>query len=810
MANDLERLVVQLSADIKNYENSMNRAAGIMNRQAREIERRSSQMAQRLNGIGRQAADGLVLPLSGIAAALSVREVAAYADAWTVAGNKIKAAATSTGVQVRSLNDLKDGANAARTDLESYVDLYARLIRSASGVAKSEQEIAAATQIVAQAFKAGGASASEQAAGILQLGQALGSGVLQGDELRSLRENAPILAQAIADEFKVTIAGLKDLGAEGKLTSDRVFQAILNAQSNVEAQFKATNATIRDGITAVNNEFIAYIGNADTSAGASRSLANALLSLATNFGTTADAALTFATIVAGALTGRALAGMTTSLGTAVIALGALLRALATGVPVAATFTAALGPIGLLLGAAAAGLLLLTLRQEQADEAAVQHKKAISELTDAFDASKRGAAGAKAKFEDLAKAHLASATAAVANAEAQLRAAQAVRDAAQTTPMFGDAAAFAPTNEDFANKQIAAALADLTKRRAELADLQSKIANPETGLSPTSEGYGKAPPTVESNKQKKAPRTADSRFDQDINAIIDRTEALEQERAMIGQGIAVQESRRLALDLEQRALADLREEGRRNNVEGWESLTLSESQQKAIYAVADAYGQQVEALQKAQQAFADANDLARGFAGDLASGLLEGASAADALAGALDNVADKLLDMALNALFDPSNGGGILATLLGGLAKGGAVTPSGMGGIGHAASGGRIRGAGTGTSDSIPMMLSNGEHVVRASQAKKFRPLLEAINSGQIGRMAAGGVVGSAPRLPSLAGMARGGGDRISLSMPISIDARGATPDAVELLAKRFDRLEKGLPRQVIQTIQQARLRNTKI
>ena len=45
-------------------------------------------------------------------------------------------------------------------------------------------------------FKAGGAAASEQAAGILQLSQALGSGLLQGDELRSLRENAPLLAQA--------------------------------------------------------------------------------------------------------------------------------------------------------------------------------------------------------------------------------------------------------------------------------------------------------------------------------------------------------------------------------------------------------------------------------------------------------------------------------------------------------------------------------------------------------------------------------------------------------------------------------------
>ncbi|UOK70194.1 tape measure protein [Ancylobacter polymorphus] len=802
-STDLERLVAQISADIRSFDRQMGRAVGIMNRQAGEIERRGAQMASRLDSIGKQAANAFLAPLSGIGAALSVREIAAYADAWTEAGNKVRAAATSAGVQARSLDALKDGANAARTDLESYVDLYARLIRSASGVAKSEQEIAAATQIVAQAFKAGGASASEQAAGILQLGQALGSGVLQGDELRSLRENAPILAQAIADEFKTTIAGLKDLGAEGKLTSDRVFQAILNAQPKVAAQFGATNATIKDAITTVNNEFTAYIGNADMAAGASRGLVSALLLLAANFGTVADGAVSLATIIAGALSGRALAGLVISAGNAVVALGALLTALRTGTAVGAAFTASLGPIGILLGTVSAGLLLLSMRQDQADEAAERHKNAVSELTDAFAASQRGADGAKAKFEALAKAHLASATAAVENAEAQLKAAQAVRDAAQSTPMFGEAAAFAATNEDFANKQIDAALAEIAKRKAELADLQKRLANPEAGLAATSDGYGKGP-GVTSDTTKVGRRTASDRLREDIQAVQDRTAALAAEQQMIGQSIAAQEARRMAIDLEQRALADLREEARRKGETDLESIQLAPDQIAAIEDVSAAYGRQVEALEKAQQAFDDANDLARGFADDLASGLLNGASAAESLANALDNVADKLLDMALNALFDPA-GGGFLAKLFGGMAQGGPVS----GGIGRAATGGRIRGPGTGTSDSIPMMLSDGEYVVRAAQAKKFAPLLEAINSGRIGKMAAGGLVGSAPRIPSLAGMGRGG-DRLSLSMPISINAPGADGPELARLRAEVVQLKREIPGLAVKGIRNARMRNVRV
>ncbi len=376
MATDLERLVVQLSADIKGYERALARAQGATFRQARAIENRFAKMNSNINASFRNMLSGSVAGIGGV---LGTREIVQYADAWTEAGNKIRAATTSAGVQARSLTQLKDGANEARTAFGDYVDLYARLIRSASGVAKSEQEIATATDIVSKAFKAGGASAQEQAAGILQLGQALGSGVLQGDELRSLRENAPILAQAIAAEFKTTIAGLKDLGAEGKLTSDRVFKAILNAQKPIEAQFKATNATIADSFTRLNNEFTAYIGLADNSNGASAKLVEALGLLADNFSQTADAVVTFSAVLIGAFTGRAIGGAVVGLGQAIASLGSFIAALRTGTITAAAFSSALGPVGLLAGAAATAIFLMYDANSDAERAAKAHGEAVNEL-----------------------------------------------------------------------------------------------------------------------------------------------------------------------------------------------------------------------------------------------------------------------------------------------------------------------------------------------------------------------------------------------------------------------------------------------
>jgi len=293
MANDqFEKLVVQLSADLRSYQNGMRQAVGITNARAREIENRYKQMSSSISR-------AISTPLAAAGAALSTREIIRYADAWTQAGNMIGAAAQSAGVQTRSLEDLRRGADGARTSLETYADLYARMIRSASGVAKSEQEIATATDLVAKAMKAGGAATSEQQAAILQLGQALGSGVLQGDELRSIRENAPVIAQAIADEFKVSISGLKKLGEEGKLTSDRVFKAILNAQKPIEAQFAQTNATISDSFTVLRNAVTEYVGKANETFGITETIGKLMGALSGNFDSVATAAAAAGVVLLG-------------------------------------------------------------------------------------------------------------------------------------------------------------------------------------------------------------------------------------------------------------------------------------------------------------------------------------------------------------------------------------------------------------------------------------------------------------------------------------------------------------------------------
>ena len=290
---DIATLGIEVrSESLLNASQNLDRFAGVTQRVEQRVKGFSTGMSTMQGSVNKLSGSLLnagtvmtkfnnVLQVLGVSVAAN--EIRRYADSWTLMNNKIAAASQSSGMQARSLSDLKKGADNARSSIVEYADLYARIMRNSKGVAKSEQEVADATNIVSKAFAVGGAAASEQAAGVLQLGQALGSGVLQGDELRSIRENAPVLAQAIADEFGTTIAGLKDLGAQGELTSERVLTAILKARQQIEAQFAKTSLTIEQSLTLVKNAATEYIGTMDGVTGASKAVSGTIKLVADNF-----------------------------------------------------------------------------------------------------------------------------------------------------------------------------------------------------------------------------------------------------------------------------------------------------------------------------------------------------------------------------------------------------------------------------------------------------------------------------------------------------------------------------------------------
>lgn len=226
--------------------------------------------------------DGLRNVFAGAFAYLGVQELISYADTWNLITGRLIIATGSAEAAAVAQERLLNIANSARAPLESTAALYARLANATKELGTSQEDIARATEAVALSFRVGGASSSEAAAAAIQLAQGLGSGALQGDELRSVLENNIPLAQVIAKEFGVTVGQLRDLGSEGKLTAERVIPAIVASLDTFRAQAATIPETIGGAFAVLKNEFMALIGSFAASTGITTAISNAIIFFAQN------------------------------------------------------------------------------------------------------------------------------------------------------------------------------------------------------------------------------------------------------------------------------------------------------------------------------------------------------------------------------------------------------------------------------------------------------------------------------------------------------------------------------------------------
>lgn len=273
---DVEKLLVQFNADFRQYRREMLNLNGVTDREARKIEARfrrlNRSINQSLQNVGRGFTGGLGRLGAAAGLGLGTKEVIDYADAWT----RSKAQLQVAGVEIERVagkqQELLDVALRSRVVFTDTVALFTRLSLAAREVGASEAEVTRITETLSKALQIGGATTNEASSAMLQFSQALASGVLQGDELRSLRENAPIVAQAIAKEFGVTVGELKELGAQGELTSARIMKAVLGISEEVDKQFGALPKTVGQAFTVLQNNVLEAIGVIDNGSGSTEKL----------------------------------------------------------------------------------------------------------------------------------------------------------------------------------------------------------------------------------------------------------------------------------------------------------------------------------------------------------------------------------------------------------------------------------------------------------------------------------------------------------------------------------------------------------
>lgn len=425
MAEPTTNLRVRISADLADIKQGLGLLRG-------ELAKVKAQGAMALpannafvSGIRRARAE--LASFVGVYLSLrSVKVLAGIADEATLIRGRIREAKGD----YQAILDL---AQRTRTGLQATTDLYTRLERATRGQITNQAELLGITESVNQAIKLSYQGQAQGEAAVLQLGQALASGKLAGDELRSLSENAPRLIQAIADGMGKTRGELKALGKEGKLTGDVVIKALQSQAKVLADEYSRVPVTIGDALTQIRNKFVDYIGQQDAATGSSRKFATELQKIARDLPKYLDPVLQAITLlirnidVLAVYLATRLAAV--AIVAAIIAFAKLREAIAAARTAAISLRAALvligGPVGIAIAALAAGIYYLATREDEATTAAKKHADAMDETRrlaglDREAAIKDAAAKREQAIATLAaaKAHLFEARAFEENLRAQ--------------------------------------------------------------------------------------------------------------------------------------------------------------------------------------------------------------------------------------------------------------------------------------------------------------------------------------------------------------------------------------------------------
>ncbi|WP_299760316.1 tape measure protein, partial [Ramlibacter sp.] len=157
-----------------------------------------------------------------LAAALMTLKAAKLADEFRLLSSRVEIATGSVEAGSVAFGALVAISQRTSTSLSANITLFTRLNSSMQAMGGTQEDTLRLTELVAKAMRVSGASVQETASTMRQFGQAMGKGQLNGDELTSLMENSEYLARKLAQGLGVPVGALKDLGEQGKLTSDAI------------------------------------------------------------------------------------------------------------------------------------------------------------------------------------------------------------------------------------------------------------------------------------------------------------------------------------------------------------------------------------------------------------------------------------------------------------------------------------------------------------------------------------------------------------------------------------------------------------
>lgn len=341
------------------------------------IARTLSDGSEQAQGLGRQLEGvvGLTVRLAaGLAGLASAKGLADLSDTWSGMTARLRTATKEQQTYDKALDASKQLSGDYQRSLEATARAITKTYSAIQPLGGEIAQASAVTEAVLASLKIDGASAEESASALLQFSQALGKGVLNGEEFNAVAEAAPSLLRALADGLKVPQAQLKEMGAQGRLTTSAIVEGLVASLPELRKTAEQIPATISNSVQQVKDATLVYVGESDNAKAATQILVQTMQGLAQNIGPVITVLGTLATVVGVTYVARAGAAAIASAGLAaqqlVVAAAARSAAAEMGISAVASRTlvgAIAGPAGLVLalGALAAGWMAVGQARREA-------------------------------------------------------------------------------------------------------------------------------------------------------------------------------------------------------------------------------------------------------------------------------------------------------------------------------------------------------------------------------------------------------------------------------------------------------------
>jgi len=196
--------------------------------------------------------------------------------------NTLRGFGVSVGSVDRVSTALTKMANAARVSSREAATLFGRLRLATKGMGLTEDELLSMTGTLNKALRLSGSSGLEASQSIRQLSQAFNKGKLDGDEFRSVLENAPILTKLLTDELRISKTELYDWAAAGKISTRILTRAVQNGAKDIDREFAKIQPTLGDAFIEFYNNLVNFIRTTPAAGSAAAQLANAIKFLGEN------------------------------------------------------------------------------------------------------------------------------------------------------------------------------------------------------------------------------------------------------------------------------------------------------------------------------------------------------------------------------------------------------------------------------------------------------------------------------------------------------------------------------------------------